>query len=165
MADNGTKVTVRNTARGVRGLNAVEGYREFEPGQGGEVTLTAAERKSAESTGYFTFGADAKDAEPTGDPAKLPGTHAELDALAAAETITFADGVKTVAEKQAAITAARAAKAGGGSVTTGGAQRDELDSMDDATLLTTAAALSGKPESELAGQDREALLKLARGDQ
>lgn len=41
---------------------------------------------------------------PSGE--SLPGTHAELDALAADRGVTFPDGTKTVADKQAVLAAA-----------------------------------------------------------
>jgi len=62
MADK--KYAVRNTTRGVRGLNTTGGYRDLEPGELAEgVELTEAEYRNAESTGYFEFGSAAK-AEP-----------------------------------------------------------------------------------------------------
>ena len=135
MADNKT-VAVRNVTRGIRGLNTVSGYRDLDPGEYVEsVELTAAEYASAERTRYFAFGTAAKK-----DPAE-----ATDDAPAPRENPTDA----------AAGSAPPSGAVGGGST-------DELDKMDDATLRTTTAALTGKAESSLP-KDREKLLALARG--
>ena len=159
------KYTVRNTTNGYRGLNAVSGYVELNPGETREnVEMTDAEYKNAVGTNYFAFGSDATAAGADGEGDDLPSTHKELDKLAADEGVTFSEGTKTVADKQAAITAAR----GGGSTTPtdgGGAQPDELDKMNDDDLRTTAAAISGKTVDELKDTDRDGLLKLARGQE
>ncbi len=154
--------TVTNTAKGIRGLNAVSGYVELDPGERREgVELSDAEYASAERTGYFEFGnAKAGSSADQEQEDALPGTHALLDKLAKDEGVTFPEGTRTVAEKQAAITAARDAAA----ADPGGAKPDELDNMSDDDLRSTAAALSGKSADEVASLDRDALLKLARGE-
>lgn len=75
MADN-TKTAVRNVAPGVRGLNLVTGYRDFDPNEYAEsVELSAAELASAKRTNYFRFGAAAKQ-----DPRAAPAEPAEAPA-------------------------------------------------------------------------------------
>jgi hypothetical protein len=169
MADATKKYTVRNTQAGIRGLNTVSGYRDLAPGETAEnVELTTAEYESAKRTNYFAFGADAEAAAGEGGEGDaLPGTHAELDKLAGSMPgFSFPDGTRTVADKQAAITAARAATADGtgGGVPTPTAPTDDLDNMSDDDLRNTASAISGKPVAELTDTSREDLLKLARGE-
>lgn len=163
------KRSVHNITKGIRGLNGLTGYVELEAGETRpDVEMTEAEFENAKRTGYFEFDGSgsgtsdqAKAAEAAAD--ELPGTHKLLDKLAADEVppIVFGAEVKTVADKQAAITAARTARAAP-AATGGGAQGDELDRMSDDDLRNTAAAIAGKPVTELADMDRDALLALAR---
>lgn len=163
MADN-TKTSVRNVAPGIRGLNLVSGYRDLAPGEFIEsVELSAAEHKSAESTGYFEFGSKAKSAAKaeaaatTG--ADLPNNVPKLKKLARDEGIDVGTA-KSAAALQAAIVAGRAAKAPPTPPVT--PPSDDLDNMSDDDLRNTVAAITGKPAPD--GADREALLKLARGE-
>lgn len=165
--------TVRNTAQGPRGLNAgPDGlqYLELAPGQTlTDVELSDAEHKSAERTGNFQFGAAAKAAAKQDAAAVsgegLPNNMPKLKGIAKTEGVDLT-GKTTVADIQKAILDARAAKAaeqsGAGGATP---PTDDLDNMDDSTLLATAAAITGKPVAELDGTDRESLLKLARGQE
>lgn len=163
-----SKYTVRNTAPGPRGLNAGpkgENYLELAPGQTlHDVELSEAEHASAERTGAFQFGAKAKAAEKADQAADsgegLPNNMPKLKGIAKAEGVDLS-GKTTVAEIQKAILDARAAKTPPAPTP----PADDLDNMDDSTLLATAAAITGKPVSELDGTDREGLLKLARGQE
>lgn len=173
--------TVRNIAPGVRGFHDhKDGYLELEPGKSAsEVVFTEAEFESALATKAFeiTAGdAPAADEEPDqggSDADGLPETKAELEKLATAEGIdptaiqgTGANGNVVKADIAAAIQAARAAKAAGGTNPTDAANNaqpgDTLDKMSDADLRDTVKALTG--EEPAADLDRAALLKLARGE-
>lgn len=161
-----TKTSVRNIAVGIRGLNAVSGYRDLMPGElVDEVELTADELANAKSTGYFEFGKEAKaapaPAEPTAD-APLPNNVPKLKKLARDEGIDVGTAT-SAADLQAAITAGRAAKAAGG-IPPVVAPADDLDAMADDDLRTTVAALTGKPATDYADTSRDDLLKLARGE-
>lgn len=167
-----TKYTVRNTAQGPRGLNAGpkgENYLELAPGQTlHDVELSDAEHASAERTGAFQFGAKAKAAEKADQAAAtgegLPNNMPKLKGIAKAEGVDLS-GKTTVADIQKAILDAREAKAAQAGSQPPAPPADDLDNMDDSTLLATAAAITGKPVSELDGTDREGLLKLARGQE
>lgn len=163
------KYTVTNNAPGPRGLNTGEngaGYLELAPGQTVEnVVLNDAEHASADEAGYFTFGG--KVADPAKAPAApkapgdtdgdgLPNNMPKLKGIAKAEGVDLT-GKTTVAEMQAAILAARKAKADQAN-----APADDLDKLDDNTLLATVAAITGKPVADLEGTDRAGLLALAR---
>jgi len=152
------KTTVTNGARGLRGLHTVNGFVELEPGQALSVELTEAEFESAESTGYFVFG-DALSLPGPVDVDDLDTTEAKLREIAAAEGIdlstvtgTGANGRVLKADVQAVIRAAREKSA----------SADPLDDLDDATLIATVEAVTGKPAP--AEADRETLLRLARGE-
>lgn len=164
------KGAVRNTQRGIRGLNTVNGYRDLAPGEMVEsVELTEAEHRNAETTGYFEFGDSGGGGR--GDPDKPKADDADdldttmdgLEAIAKAEAIdlsgiagTGTNGRVLKSDVQAAIRAAREAKANP-------AKADDLDNMDDATLRVTVQAITGKEPP--ADADRAALLKLARGQE
>ena len=166
------KYTVRNIAAGPRGLNTGEKgeqYAELAPGQTlHDVELSDAEHKSAERTGFFQFGAKAKAAEKADQAADagegLPNNMPKLKGIAKQEGVDLS-GKTTVADIQKAILDARATKAAEAAAQPPAPPSDDLDNMDDPTLLATAAAITGKPVSELDGTDREALLKLARGQE
>lgn len=68
------KYTVRNTTQGFRGLNAVSGYVELNPGEVRQgVEITDDEYRNAEGTNYFAFGADAEqEPEPPAPPPPPP---------------------------------------------------------------------------------------------
>lgn len=161
-----TKTSVRNVAVGIRGLNLVDGYRDLAPGEFLEsVELTAAELKSAESTGYFEFGKKAATAPPPPPPGAaepLPNNVPKLKKIARDEGIDVGEA-KSAAELTAAIEAGRAAKAAGG-IPPVAPPADDLDNMSDEDLRNTVAALTGKPATDYAETDRDALLKLARGE-
>lgn len=151
MAESKT-YSVKNTAPGIRGLNAVTGYTELAPGETREgVELTAAEFKSARSTGYFDFG-DAPEPEETTDD--LDTTVAKLRDIAKAENVDLGT-VTAKADIQAAIRAARDAKANPAPAA------DDLDAMSDEDLRATVQAITG--EAPAADADRATLLALARG--
>lgn len=62
---------VTNIDKGPRGLNTKNGPVLLDPGQTrDDIDLSAAERKVAESTGWFEFG---KPPEPAGSDSKPPG--------------------------------------------------------------------------------------------
>lgn len=163
-----TKTTVRNTTKGYRGFHAVDGYVELAPGETrADVELSDAERKSADGTGYFEFGAAAKAAARTAAPASnaapLPNNVPKLKKLAKDEGIDL--GTATTAKDiTAAIVAARTAKAAAAPVVPPPpGPADDLDNMADDDLRTTTAAITGKSVDELP-TDRAELLKLARGE-
>jgi len=52
---------ITNTQHGPRGLNALGGPVLVEPGQTVDVDLSAAEKKVAKETGWFTFGSEKAD--------------------------------------------------------------------------------------------------------
>lgn len=146
--------TFKNISTGIRGFNAVAGLVEIAPGQTAkDIDVTDAEVASSARTGWFEIdgSTDAPDAD------DLETTVPKLRAIADAEEVDLS-GLTAKADIQAAIRAKRAAA--------GAASRaaDAVDGMDDATLLTTAAAITGKPEGELQGLERDELLKLARGE-
>jgi len=163
MADKASKYDLRNTSKGIRGVNAVSGYREFGPGEVAEgVELSDAEYESAKRTGYFEFGAAAKaEAEDETDDA-LPGNVPKLKKLAREEGIDLGTAT-SAADIQAVILSARAAKAAGSGIPPSTPPADDLDAMSDADLRDTVQAITGKPAPD--GSDREALLKLARGQE
>jgi hypothetical protein len=158
--------TVHNLTAGFRGLNTEDGYLELAPGASAEgVTLNAAERKSAEATGYFKFGGAAPAADETADAGAadaLPRNAPKLKKIAADEGIDVGSATK-VDDLIAAIEAGRAAKAGGG-IPPSTPPSDDLDKMADDDLRSTVAALTGKPVEEYANTERDELLKLARAD-
>lgn len=174
--------SVKNTARGMRGLHTTTGLVMLDVGEVREdLELSAAERKSAESTGYFEFGAKAE-AEPESGPRTDPDdTTAELDKrsiaelkdIAKAEGVTLpeqgtGDGGRVLkADIVGAIAAARASSTGAGGVPAdlggGASATDELDNMSDDDLRATVQALTG--EEAPADADRETLLGLARGQE
>lgn len=163
-----TKTSVRNITVGIRGLNTVDGYRDLAPGELVEsVELDEAERKSADSTGYFEFGAKAKAAPAAASgataPAALPRNAPKLKKLARDEGIDVGEA-KTVDALVAAIETGRAAKTAGGIPPTGNPPADDLDNMSDDDLRNTVAALTGKPVTDYTDTERVALLKLARGE-
>ena len=158
------RYTLTNTTAGPRGVHQDDGsYVELEPKQTRTVDLTDAEYASAKSTGYFVFGAAAAKEVAASTPTatggdELPSNVMKLKKIARDEGIDAGEA-HTVAELQAAITAGRAAKAGGG---TGNiTPPDDLDTLPDDVLRTTVQAITGKEPP--ADADRDALLKLARG--
>lgn len=147
--------SIKNISSGIRGFNAESGLVEIAPGQTAEgVEISDAELKSSARTGWFEIDGST-DAPDTGPADDLDTTVPKLRDIAKAEGVDLS-GLTGKADIQGAIRAARtvAAERGG----------DAIDDMDDATLLTTAAALTGKPEAELQGTPRDELLRLARGD-
>lgn len=150
--------TVTNTAKGPRGLNTVNGYRELAPGETASVELTEAEAKSAKGVGYFAFGKAAaeKAAESANDD--LDVTVAKLREIAVAEKVDL-NGATAKADIQDAIRTARADKA----ASTSGQANDDLDNMSDDDLRTTVQAVTGSEPA--ADASREQLLKLARGQE
>lgn len=171
--------SVKNTARGMRGLHTTTGLVMLDVGEVREdLELSTAERKSAESTGYFEFGAkaEAEPADAETDADGLPEKVADLEKLATAEGIdlstiqgTGANARVLKADIAKAITDKRAAAAGGtgGGVPAdlggGASATDELDNMSDDDLRATVQALTG--EEAPADADRETLLGLARGQE
>lgn len=172
------KHTFLNTAAGPRGINAIDGYAELAPGERRSLDVSDAELKAAERAGYFDIGGKAPapgtatgatgagggplDRDASGAAGgSLPGNVMKLKKIARDEGIDVGDA-KTVPTLQAAITAARTAKATAGGGTTTGTGNDDLDTLDDETLRTTTAALLGKPVDGLP-TDRGELLELARG--
>jgi hypothetical protein len=150
---------IKNISTGIRGFNAESGLVEIAPGQTAEgVEISDAELRSSARTGWFEI--DGSTDEPdTGPVDDIDTTVPKLRELAKAEGVDLS-GLTSKADIQGAIRAARtvaADKAAGGGAS-------DLDAMDDATLLTTAAAITGKPEAELQGSDRDELLRLARGE-
>lgn len=78
---------VRNTTKGIRGLNTLAGYRDLAPGElATGIELSDAERKSAESTGYFEFGKAAK-AEPKPEPVVEPVEPSPVETVRAADDL------------------------------------------------------------------------------
>lgn len=150
---------IKNISTGIRGFNAESGLVEIAPGTTAEnVEISDAELRSSARTGWFEI--DGSTEAPEEGPADdLDTTVPKLREIAKAESVDLS-GLTSKADIQGAIRAARTVKAEQG---TGGGNSD-LDAMDDATLLTTAAAITGKPEAELQGKSRDELLRLARGD-
>lgn len=157
---------IKNIASGIRGFHdAKHGLVNLEPGQEvDDAELTAAERESAESTGYFEIDGEAT-AGPASDPddptaALDKNSVGELTDMATAEGVdvdaiegTGANGRVLKADLVAAIVAKRAAPA---------KPADELDGMDDATLRATVQAITGTEPA--ADATREQMLAAARGD-
>ena len=93
---------VRNTTKGIRGLNTLAGYRDLAPGElATDIELSKAERASAESTGYFEFGKAAA-SEPTADepvpsaepsPVDTPRAADDLDAMSDADLRTTVEAL------------------------------------------------------------------------
>ncbi len=152
---------IRNTTKGIRGLNTEAGYRDLAPGElATDIELSDAERKSAERTGYFEFGSKAKAAPaPDAEPDALPRNAPKLKKLARDEGIDVGEA-KSVDDLTAAIEAGRAAKAAGGIPPATPAQPDDLDAMSDDDLRATVTAITGTAPA--ADADRAALLALAR---
>lgn len=151
---------IKNISTGIRGFNAVDGLVEIAPGQTAEnVEISDAELRSSGRTGWFEIdgSTDAPDLGPADD---LDTTVLALRQIAKEESVDLS-GLTAKADIQGAIRAARTVKA----EQEAKGSTSDLDAMDDATLLTTAAAITGKPETELQGKDRDELLKLARGEQ
>lgn len=150
---------IKNISTGIRGFNSVDGLVEIAPGQTAEgVEMVDAELRASSRTGWFEIDGSTEAAE-EGPADDLDTTVPKLRELAKAENVDLS-GLTAKADIQGAIRAARTVKAEAGN---GGG--DAIDAMDDATLLTTAAALTGKPEAELQGKPRDELLRLARGEQ
>lgn len=152
---------IKNISTGIRGFNSVDGLVELAPGQTAEgVEIADAELRASGRTGWFEI--DGSTEAPEEGPADdLDTTVPKLREIAKAESVDLS-GLTAKADIQGAIRAARTVKAEQAANGTGG---DAIDAMDDATLLTTAAALTGKPEAELQGKPRDELLRLARGEQ
>lgn len=151
---------VKNISTGIRGFYASTGLVELPVGATAEnVEISDAELRSAQGTGWFEIdgSTDKPAAEEKGPADDLDTTVAELKKIAEAEGVELEHNANKAAIQQA-IRDARTAKAQGGAGTS------ELDGMDDATLLTTTAAITGTPEADLQGKDRDELLRLARGE-
>lgn len=154
------KVTIKNTARGLRGVNTDNGLVYIEPGATETLDVSGKELESARSRSYFEFDGKAAEAD-TDDSEQGDGLDdlrtAELEKLIADEGVTLPEngsgsGGRIVNDDRvAAIRAAREAKA----------NPDELDGMDDETLRNTVTAITGTEPP--ADADRDALLGLARG--
>ncbi len=157
------KVTIKNTARGLRGVNTDGGLVYIEPGATETLEVSGANLKGARGRSYFEFGdsatADSDDegSEPTGDGLDDMSV-GDLDKIIAAENVTVPEtgsgqnGNVVKVDKVAAIRAAREGKANG---------TDALDGMSDDDLRATVQALTGTEPP--ADADRAALLDLARG--
>lgn len=163
---------VKNISTGIRGFYATTGLVELAKGATAEgVEISDAELRSAQRTGWFEIdgSTDAPSDEEAGPNADLAAADGKkLDEIAKAEGVdlstvtgTGANGRVLLDDKRKAIADAREAKAAG---STGGEGGNELDAMDDATLLTTTAAITGTPEADLQGKPRDELLRLARGE-
>lgn len=165
------KYTVRNIAQGVRGFHDHnDGYLELDPGKvATEVVFSEAEYESAKRTGSFELEHDRDAAsDDKGDEqgkALDDMTTAELQAVMLAEGVdeaaisgTGAQGKVKNSDRVAAIEAKRKAPATPPAVTGG----DTLDTMGDADLRATVAALTGSEPP--ADADRDTLLRLARGE-
>ena len=151
---------IKNISTGIRGFNSVDGLVEIAPGQTAEgVEMVDAELRASSRTGWFEIDGSTEAAE-EGPADDLDVTVPKLREIAKAENVDLS-GLTAKADIQGAIRAARTVKAETGN----GGGGDAIDAMDDATLLTTAAALTGKPEAELQGKPRDELLRLARGEQ
>lgn len=154
------KVTITNTARGLRGVNTDSGLVYIEPGATETLDVSGGNLKSAQARSYFKFDGKADesaDAGPEGDGLDDKSV-GDLDKIIAAEGVTLPesgsgrDGGIVKADKVAAIRAHRAAPA---------TPVDELDGMDDETLRATVQAITG--DEAPADATRETLLGLARG--
>lgn len=100
MAD-GTKVRLRNTAGGARGVRDVGGNLVMiEPKAAATLTLSDRELEDAKATGYFELDGE------SGEPALGSMNKAELLETAEAEGVTVEDGA-TKADIVAAIEAKR----------------------------------------------------------
>lgn len=150
---------VKNISTGIRGFHSTSGLIEIAPGQTAEnVEISDAELRSSARTGWFEIDGST-DAPEEGPADDLDTTVPKLREIAKAESVDL-QGLTAKADIQGAIRAARTVKAEQGN----GGGNSDLDAMDDATLLTTAAAITGKPEAELQGKPRDELLRLARGE-
>lgn len=147
-------VEITNTARGMRGVNTVEGLAMLAPGE--TRSLDVPEGELADLPAYLSTGApvaapvatDPDDPTAALDAMTVPA----LRALAAErgiklpETGTGGEGRVLKADIVAAIVA--------------GAKSDTLDGLDNDELRATVQALTGtEPDADL---DRDALLALAR---
>lgn len=151
--------TIKNISTGIRGFNSVDGLVELLPGATvSGVEVNDAELRVSSRTGWFEIDGST-DAAEEGPADDLDVTVPKLREIAKAEEVDL-QGLTAKADIQAAIRAARIGKAESGN----GGGNSDLDAMDDATLLTTAAAITGKPEADLIGKDRAELLALARGE-
>jgi hypothetical protein len=149
---------IKNISTGIRGFNSVDGLVEIAPGTTAEnVEISDGELRSSARTGWFEIDGST-DAPETGPVDDLDTTVPKLREIAKAETVDLS-GLTSKADIQGAIRAARTVKA-----EQAGKGGDAIDEMDDATLLTTAAALTGKAEADLQGTPRDELLRLARGE-
>jgi hypothetical protein len=156
-------VSIKNTARGMRGVNTVGGLVYLNPNETRD-DLDVADAELAamrNDTPYFEINGKAPAAPAAADSLDDMSV-ADLTKLAADEGVTLpekgtgANDRVVKADIVKAITDARVAAGAG----TG--EPDELDAMDDDTLRATVQALTG--EAAPADADRTALLALARGD-
>ena len=163
---NGT-FTVRNTSPGVRGFyDAETGYAELEPGQSASgVRMFETEYASMERTAAFEMTAgDAPEPKETDDLAGK--SQAELEKIMTTEGVTMPtkgsgkNGSVVKADLEAAIKSARENPNADPVANT--AAGDTLDKMSDADLRETVKVLTGSEPA--ADADRDALLKLARGE-
>lgn len=171
MATATVTINVRNTAKGLRGINLPNGRVGYvEPGtESGPVDVTEAEAASIAAKSYFEVvggTAPAKAGEPVDD---LDTDVGSLKTIAANEGVDLAalegkgsgaNGNVVKADIQKAIRDKREGKTPTPTPPAGGAT--DLDAMDDETLRTTVQAITGQEPP--ADADREALLKLARGE-
>lgn len=154
-------VTIKNTARALRGVNTDNGLVYIEPGETAEVEVSGGNLKAARAKSYFEFDGkvdESDDAESQGDGLDDKSV-GDLDKIIAAEGVKLPetgsgkDGGIVKADKVAAIRAHREGPA---------APTDELDGMDDETLRATVQAITG--DEPPADADRATLLGLARGN-
>lgn len=161
--------TVRNTAPGVRGFHdARDGYLELEPkGSASGVRFTEPEYDSATATGAFEITAGDAPADDSDDQAAVAAkaydeiTVNDLRAALNEKGVTFASNADKRALYDLYAASFDQAPEGGIPPRTD-EPNDTLDKMSDADLRDTVKALTG--EDAPADADREALLKLARGD-
>jgi hypothetical protein len=91
------KIEVTNISEGARGINAVSGLVMIDPKASAVVEITAAERKSAESTGYFEFRGNASLVQ---EPGPLDGSVDELEKHLS--TIEDADEIQRLIDAETA---------------------------------------------------------------
>lgn len=159
-----SKISIKNTARGLRGVHTVDGFLYVEPGKTADVEVDSANLAAVKAKSYFELSGEQETDEPEPEGEQGDGlddkTVAELDQIIADESVavpeqgTGNDGRVVKADKVAAIRAKRAAPA----IETS----DELDAMSDDDLRATVAAITGTEPA--ADADRATLLTLARGE-
>ena len=161
---------VTNVTKGIRGFHSADGLVELNPGGVAEgVEISDAELKSAKRTEWFEIESGGgghgdpdkggkREAAPADD---LDTTIPKLREIAEKEKVDLS-GMTSKGDIQGAIRLARASK-GDGAGSGEGSGNDAIDAMDDETLRSTVAAITGQSAEDVAGLDRPALLALARG--